>query len=88
MPSAFHPGAADFTPMSPADLYLDTVVQKTYLRVDEAGTEAAAVTGGAVGTTSLQPQLAFVVDRPFAFTISDTETGTILFLGEVADPRG
>ncbi|HEY8474015.1 MAG TPA: serpin family protein [Natronosporangium sp.] len=84
----FDPAAADFTPMSPADLYLDRVVQKTYLRVDEAGTEAAAVTGGSVGVTALQPELVFVVDRPFAFTISDTETGAILFLGAVTDPRG
>jgi serine protease inhibitor len=82
MASAFDPAAADFTPMSPADLHLSTVVQKTYIRVDEAGTEAAAVTGGMM-VTSLQT---FVVDRPFAFTVSDTETGTILFLGAVADP--
>lgn len=87
MGPAFDVLAADFTPMSPADLFLETVVHKTFLRVDEAGTEAAAVTGGAVGITSAQPPLVFRVDRPFAFTVSDTETGTILFLGAVADPR-
>lgn len=42
--SAF--GGGDFTPMSPANPWLETVVQKTYIRVDEEGTEAAAVTGG------------------------------------------
>lgn len=85
---AMDPGTADFTPMSPADLFLDVVVHKTFIAVDEAGTEAAAVTGGGMGITSAQPPLTFRVDRPFAFTISDTETGAILFLGAVADPRG
>lgn len=88
MGPAFAPGQADFTPMSPADLYLDQVVQKTFITVDEQGTEAAAVTGGAVGITSLQPGLVFRVDSPFIFTISDSHTGAILFLGAVTDPRG
>ncbi|MPZ26036.1 MAG: serpin family protein [Micromonosporaceae bacterium] len=85
---AMDPGAADFAPMSPADLFLDVVVHKTFIAVDEAGTEAAAVTGGGMGVTSAQPQTTFRVDRPFAFTISDSQTGTVLFLGAVADPRG
>jgi serine protease inhibitor len=86
MGGAFSP-SADFRPMSPADPWLGTVVHKTYLRVDEDGTEAAAVTGGEmVFSAPARPE--FRVDRPFAFTISDRETGTILFLGAVADPRG
>ncbi|TDC51262.1 serpin family protein [Jiangella ureilytica] len=83
MGSAF--GGGDFTPMSPENPFLDVVVQKTYIRVDEAGTEAAAVTGGVMTESAGQT---FRVDRPFAFTISDGETGTILFLGAVTDPRG
>jgi serine protease inhibitor len=83
MTSAF--GGGDFTPMSPADPWLDTVVQKTYIRVDEEGTEAAAVTGGVMATSAGPPP--FLVDRPFAFTVSDRQTGTILFLGTVHDPR-
>lgn len=86
---AFEPGAADFTPMSPADLFLEVVTQKTFIKVDEKGTEAAAATGGGVGTTSAGAEpVQFRVDRPFAFTISDADTGTILFLGAVTDPRG
>jgi serine protease inhibitor len=85
MGGAFNP-AADFRPMSPLDPWLGTVVHKTYLRVDEDGTEAAAVTGGEM-VVSGPARLEFRVDRPFAFTISDRETGTILFLGAVADPR-
>ncbi len=82
MGSAF--GGGDFTPMSPANPYLATVVQKTYIRVDEEGTEAAAVTGGAMRESAGPPP--FEVDRPFAFTVSDRETDTILFLGTVHDP--
>jgi serpin B len=72
--------------MSDTPLYLSTVVHKTYIRVDEQGTEAAAVTGGGMMPTSAPPTIE--VDRPFAFTISDRDTGTILFLGTVEDPRG
>lgn len=81
--SAF--GGGDFTPMSPGNPWLDTVVQKTYIRVDEEGTEAAAVTGGVMTESEGPPPL--LVDRPFAFTVSDRDTGTILFLGTVHDPR-
>ncbi|TDD66716.1 serpin family protein [Jiangella aurantiaca] len=84
MDSAF--GGGDFTPMSPENPFLATVVQKTYIRVDEAGTEAAAVTGGVMAESA--GGNSFRVDRPFAFTISDSQTGTILFLGTVTDPRG
>ncbi|WP_026876961.1 serpin family protein [Jiangella gansuensis] len=78
-------GGGDFRPMSPSNPWLDVVAHKTYLRVDEKGTEAAAVTGGVMAQSA---GMEFRVDRPFAFTISDRETGTILFLGSVTDPRG
>ena len=79
------PGAADFQPMSPTDLYLEVVVHTTYLKVVEPGTEAAAVTGGAMGLTSADlDRLVFEVYRPFAFTISDSETGTVLSRGAIA----
>lgn len=85
MTSAFADG--DFLPMSPAAPSLDAVVQKTHIRVDENGTEAAAVTGGAMTTSFPGPQ-PFLVDRPFVFTVSDSRTGVVLFLGSVHDPRG
>jgi serine protease inhibitor len=84
---AFGP-EADFRPMSPTAPSLDRVVHKTYIRVDEKGTEAAAVTGGSMALSGGPDVIVFRVDRPFAFTISDAETGTILFLGAVTDPRG
>jgi serine protease inhibitor len=76
-------GEADFTPMSSVAPTLSTVQQKTYIRVDEEGTEAAAVTGGAM-VESAPPQ--FRADRPFLFTISDSESGAILFMGQITDP--
>jgi serpin B len=87
MSSAFTPGSADFRPMSPLATSLEKVVHKTYVRVDEHGTEAAAVTGGSMVTSAILNQTVFRVDRPFAFTISDQQTGAILFLGAVTDPR-
>jgi serpin B len=62
-------------------------VHKTYVRVDEHGTEAAAISGSAMTTSTRVDRTVFRVDRPFAFTISDRQTGTILFLGAVTDPR-
>jgi serpin B len=73
--------------MSPLNTWLETVVHKTYVRVDEHGTEAAAVTGGAVAAAGRLNPNVFRVDQPFAFTISDQRTGAILFLGSVTDPR-
>ena len=87
MSTAFTPGRANFRPMSPAAPWLDTVVHKTYIRVDEHGTEAAAVSGGEMATSAQLDQTMFRVDRPFAFTISDQQTEAILFLGAVTDPR-
>ena len=88
MPTAFAPGSADFRPMSPANPALTAIVQKTYVRVDEQGTEAAAVSGGAMVTSARSGRLDFRVNRPFAFSIDDRQTGALLFLGAVADPRG
>ncbi|MQY10372.1 hypothetical protein SRB5_04800 [Streptomyces sp. RB5] len=81
-------GGADFSRMVDGGAALNAVVHKTYIRVDEKGTEAAAVTGGAMTTALPADPLVFEVDRPFAFTVSDRETGTVLFLGAVNDPRG
>lgn len=70
------------------DLYLSTLVQKALINVDEAGTEAAAVTLAVVeekGMFTPDPiQLRF--DRPFLFILRDTTTGTILFMGQVMQP--
>jgi len=75
---------SDFTPMSPRDPWLSRVAHKTYIRVDEEGSEAAGVTGGVMLESAPAP---LEVNRPFVLTIADTETNTILFMGVVTDPR-
>jgi len=76
--------AADFTRMSPRglDLIITQVLQKTFVDVDEEGTEAAAATLVGVGETSLPPS--FRVDRPFMVVIRERFSGTILFIGKIA----
>ncbi len=91
MAVAFDRGRADFSAMyeGPEKLFLSDVLHKTYLKVDEEGTEAAAVTGVIVGITSVGHEKRFFmqVDRPFLFLIRDRNTGTILFLGQILQPE-
>jgi len=86
MGRAFQPLLADFSRMTSAsDAHISAVRQKTYMRVDEEGTEAAAATSVTVGVTSAPPGL--TVDRPYLLAIRERLSGTILFLGAVRDPR-
>jgi serpin B len=88
MQRAFTP-AADFSGMSADKLYLSQVRQKSFVEVNEQGTEAAAVTTGTVRASVIRrPQAPFemVLDRPFFFLIEDQVSQTILFMGLVADP--
>jgi serpin B len=64
-------------------------VHKASITVDELGAVASAVTALGVGATSAQqpPPLSVVVDRPSVFQIGDVDTGAILFVGHVVDPR-
>ena len=80
---AFGPGQ-DFTGMSPANPFISEVFQKTFVNVDEEGTEAAAVTVVTMRVTS--GPSAFVVNRPFIFAIREKFSGTILFIGTMAAP--
>ncbi|MDP2956572.1 MAG: serpin family protein [Longimicrobiales bacterium] len=83
MRDAFQPGVADFTPMYrralEAGLHVKKVKQKTFLKVDEVGTEAAAVTSVEVGVTSMP--LSLRADRPFLIAIRERLSGTVLFAG-------
>ena len=83
MRAAFTP-SADFSGMSREPLMISEVKQKTFIEVNEEGSEAAAVTSVAVMRTSLAPEpLEFRVDRPFVFLIRERTSGTVLFLGLV-----
>lgn len=79
---------ADLSGISTAGkLAVTDVFHKTYVRVDEKGTEAAGATGVVVGVTSLPPPpKPFVVDHPFVYAIVDKASGRALFLGAVVDP--
>jgi len=83
MRDAFTP-SADFSGMSRESLMISEVKQKTFIEVNEEGSEAAAVTSVAVMRTSLAPEpLEFRVDRPFVFLIRERTSGTVLFMGLV-----
>ena len=88
MDSAFAPDLADFSRMAPLEnLYIGEVLHKTFVEVNEEGTEAAAVTSVGVRVTSVPPPpIPFTIDRPFFFAIRDNETKTVLFMGVVVDP--
>jgi serpin B len=79
---AFDKTRADFyriADIRPDRLYLTRVDQKTFVEVNEEGTEAAAATSVGVGATSAPPEMR--VDRPFVFAIRERLSGTIVFLG-------
>ncbi len=84
MTSAFE--GADFSGMSKEDLVVTDVVHKSFVSVNEAGTEAAAATAVIGGTTSAPEPAAINLDHPFLFFIRDDATGAILFVGRIQDP--
>ena len=90
MDVAFDPELADFSRMASLEfgnLYIEKVVHKTFVEVNEEGTEAAAATSVEVGVKSVPPPpISFSVDRPFFFAIRDNETKTVLFMGIVVEP--
>jgi serpin B len=88
MPVAFEQGAADFSGMTGnRELFISDAIHKTFVSVDEKGTEAAAVTAIAMAM-SAPPSgpVDFTANRPFIFLIQDIETGSILFIGRVLNP--
>ncbi|MFC1500078.1 serpin family protein [Candidatus Zixiibacteriota bacterium] len=84
---AFDAGLADFSRMRDdlsGGLFISKVKHKTFIEVDEKGTEAAAVTVVIMDLTSIGPSM--VIDRPFIYVIRERHSGTILFIGMVTDP--
>jgi len=71
------------------DLYISAIIHKTFIAVDEEGTEAAAATAVVMRMKSMPPQndfATFRADHPFFYFIKEKTTGTILFAGRVIDP--
>jgi serpin B len=91
MGTAFDPDRADFTGILQGEerAYINGVKHKTFVEVNEEGTEAAAVTSVEMRATSAMiPQKPFrmIVDRPFFCAIRDNTTGEILFMGSINNP--
>ena len=88
MSTAFFP-AADFSRMVPrGGIWIDEVKHKTFVQVDEAGTEAAAVTVVTMTSSAGPVATGFYmrVDRPFIFVIRERTSGTLLFMGKIVEP--
>ena len=89
MTDAFGP-QADFSGISTNPLNISSVVHKAFIDVNETGTEAAAATGVgmifAAIAMPITPPVVFNADHPFLFLIRDTQSGSVLFMGQVADP--
>lgn len=86
----FDPDTSDFSRMATGDrLFIDSLLQKTYIDVNETGTEAAAVTEFSVKATALPPEHKEVkevfLNRPFAFAIYDEANDEFLFIGKITD---
>ncbi len=90
MADAFSDERANFAGMDgrPDWLYIGAALHKAFVEVNEAGTEAAAATGVVMLARGLpRTPVTFRADRPFLFLIRDNVTGSILFMGQVVDPR-
>jgi serpin B len=88
MKAPFDPGRADFSGITGGkDLYIGEALHRANITVDEKGTEAAAATVLAMPTSMPPPPTEMTMDRPFISTIVERDTGTILFLGRVTNPK-
>jgi serpin B len=88
-------GSANFgrlaVPKAGEYLFMSQAFHKTFISVDEKGTEAAAATATTMSVTALsvEPEtpVEVTVNRPFLFAVQDRDSGACLFLGRVVDPR-
>ncbi|XP_041358395.1 leukocyte elastase inhibitor-like [Gigantopelta aegis] len=87
MVDAFDVKTADFSGMTgSADLYISQVIHKTFLEVNEEGSEAAAATAVILQMRSMPITQPFVADHPFLFVIRDNRADMILFIGKLGKP--
>ena len=86
MPKAFNPGLADFSNFCNVPTYIDLMKQVAKIKLNEEGTEAAAVTVIGMEMTALEPSepqhVQFFANRPFLYVISEYSTGAIFFIGQ------
>ncbi len=82
---AFDENQADFSDINPdQQLFISNVLHKSFIKIDEEGTEAAAATSVEVSLTSVPMTISF--NRPFLFVIRERESNTVLFVGKLAEP--
>ncbi|XP_039318544.1 serpin B6 isoform X1 [Saimiri boliviensis] len=86
MTDAFEAGKADFSGMSKTDLFLSKVVHKSFVEVNEEGTEAAAATAAVIMLRCARFTPRFCADHPFLFFIQHSKTNGILFCGRFSSP--
>jgi len=90
MTQGFQQGKADFSGMTGnRELWISAAIHKAFIDVNEEGTEAAAATALAIESMAMArnaPPIVFRADHPFVFLIRDNPSGSILFMGRVADP--
>uniref|UniRef100_H0XYJ2 Serpin domain-containing protein n=2 Tax=Otolemur garnettii TaxID=30611 RepID=H0XYJ2_OTOGA len=83
----FNGSKADLSGMSGArDIFISKIVHKSFVEVNEEGTEAAAATAGVVAFCMLIPGETFIADRPFLFFIRHNPSASILFMGRYSSP--
>ncbi|NEP39783.1 MAG: hypothetical protein F6K25_14955 [Okeania sp. SIO2G4] len=90
MEIAFDRKKADFSRIRPIppELYIDEIKHKTFVEVNETGTEAASATSiTMIALSAMVTSLNMFVNRPFFFAIRDNNSGTILFMGEITNPE-
>ena len=85
MEKAFEEGALMNIAGEPHAPFISDIYHKTFVEVNEAGTEAAAVTVVEVGENAMPS--GFYANRPFVFVIRDDRTGSVLFIGKVENPK-
>ncbi len=79
---AFNPGRADFSKMyEGGGVCIDEVIHKTYIKLDENGTKAAAVTGITMKATAVMKTKSVILNRPFVYMLVDCENGIPFFIG-------
>jgi len=78
---------ADFSNISDQSILISRVLHQTFIKTDEEGTEAAAATVVEFEFTSMPMTTVVNINRPFLYFIRETTTGTIVFMGQVVDPR-